>query len=94
MDLTSPNLMEEAKSLGLYSEDMGPFDFKTTFCSQSSSAHDMANSTCFRFRHGRELMEKAASTGNISFSKHTNCKIKINWQLAVYKNVIKIFLNI
>ncbi|XP_059155680.1 secernin-2-like isoform X2 [Physella acuta] len=67
MDLTSPNLIEEAKSLGLYTEDMGPFDFKTTFCSQSLSAHDMANSTCFRFRHGRELMEKAANTGKFGY---------------------------
>lgn len=67
MDLTSPNLQEEAKKLGLYADDMGEFDFKSTFCAQSQAGNTSANSTSFRYRHGQELMEKAISLGKFGY---------------------------
>lgn len=63
MDLMSPDLIETAKRLNLYSEEKGPFDFKTVFCAQSQTDPSSANSTSFRYRHGKEVLEKAAVTG-------------------------------
>ncbi|GFO46353.1 secernin-2 [Plakobranchus ocellatus] len=67
MDLTSPGLVEEAKKLGLYSEDSGPFDFKAVFSAQSQTASTSSNSTSYRYRHGRELMEKGAGSGKFGY---------------------------
>ncbi|KAH9520070.1 Secernin-3 [Bulinus truncatus] len=67
MDLTSPGLVEEAKKLGLYSEDMGEFDFKSVFCAQSQAGSASANSTTFRYRHGKEVMEKIINAGKFGY---------------------------
>ncbi|KAK0049431.1 secernin-3 [Biomphalaria pfeifferi] len=67
MDLTSPGLVEEAKKLGLYSEDMGDFDFNATFCAQSQIANFPDNNTSFRYRHGKEVMDKVISTGKFRY---------------------------
>ncbi|RUS75212.1 hypothetical protein EGW08_017028 [Elysia chlorotica] len=67
MDLTSPGLVDEAKALGLYSEDKGPFDFKAVFSAQSQTLSDSSNSTSFRYRRGKELMEKVVAAGKFSY---------------------------
>ncbi|BFY98017.1 hypothetical protein BsWGS_01057 [Bradybaena similaris] len=67
MNLTSPGLIDEAKTLGLYSEDKGPFDFKATFCAQSESEMSSVNNTSVRYRRGHELLEKASASGALSY---------------------------
>ena len=63
MDVTSPGLVDEAKKLGLYSDDKGQFDFKAVFSAQSQTPSDSSNSTSFRYRRGKELMDKIVGAG-------------------------------
>lgn len=67
MDLMSPGLEEEAKKFGLYSEDNAPLDFKAVFSAQSQTLSDSSNSTSFRFKRGKELMEKVVSSGKFGY---------------------------
>ncbi|KAK3109126.1 hypothetical protein FSP39_023532 [Pinctada imbricata] len=60
-DLSSPDIVEQAKSLDLYKEEDGPFNFSRVFSERH--CEDDANSEA-RFNKGKELLEKYSSAGN------------------------------
>ncbi|KAJ8313516.1 hypothetical protein KUTeg_008077 [Tegillarca granosa] len=61
IDLMSPNLIDEAKSLGLYSDDDGPFNFAKVFSECYTSSTSLARSD--RFSCGRRLMKDLSKGG-------------------------------
>nr|KAG5689042.1 hypothetical protein BaRGS_006438 [Batillaria attramentaria] len=60
IDRSSPNLVEEAKKLGLYSDDSGPFNFAKVF---SDSGKYLESQMSFRYRHGLKMLRELSSSG-------------------------------
>jgi hypothetical protein len=54
IDRSSPNLVEEAKKLKLYSDDMGPFNFAKVFSESQLS---------FRYRYGLKMLKDLSASG-------------------------------
>ncbi|XP_025095928.1 secernin-2-like isoform X3 [Pomacea canaliculata] len=60
IDRCSPNLEEEARKLGLYTESMGPFNFSAVF---SESGKVPENRMSFRYRHGLKMLKDLSASG-------------------------------
>lgn len=64
MDLMSPNLIDETKKLGFYSEDKGDFDFQAILCARAQ-AFETAEKHTHRYRHGKEVLDNTVKKGSV-----------------------------
>ena len=60
IDRSSPNLAQEAKKLGLYKDEMGPFNFAKVF---SESGRCLESQMSFRYRHGLKMLRELSASG-------------------------------
>ncbi|KAK7109985.1 hypothetical protein V1264_013929 [Littorina saxatilis] len=60
IDRSSPNLAAEAKKLGLYQDDMGPFNFTHVF---SEGGKCFTSQMSFRYRHGLKMLKELSASG-------------------------------
>lgn len=60
IDRSSPNLAEEAKKLGLYKDEMAPFNFAKVF---SESGKCLESQMSFRYRHGLRMLRDLSASG-------------------------------